>query len=397
MNTTSLNHFDLYQRQISLPDLGLIGQKALAESRVAIVGVGGLGCPVAQSLVRAGVGFLTLIDPDCVDVSNLHRQTLFGQADLGEAKVLAARRALKSFPSGVQIETKQVALDVSNARQLIADHHIVIDCVDNLSSRLALSDACVSEAVPCVYGAVYQWEGRVGIFCGADLPCYRCFHPPGVDAQTCDTCSEAGVIGAVPAIVGHAQALETIKYLTNIGTPTLGKLRISNFLTMESMELDVLPQSECGCGEMIPRKIQSSEVDNQNKVKTINAHTLKQWQGGAHEVCLLDVRTGEERSAGIIAGASPFGFEHLEAAAARNVPVVLYCHSGRRSQLYGSQLASMYPMLKLYSLEDGIQGWIDSESVAADAQVSQGQLRCESVSFKAHEYHPNQAEDGNVP
>ena len=207
-----------YSRQIALPQVGPEGQQKLAAARVLIVGLGGLGAPVALYLAAAGVGTLLLCDGDAVDASNLQRQVLFGENDVGQPKVTSAVAALKRLNSEIDIVPLANFVDAENVNSLVSNCDIVVDCTDNLPVRYLLNDACLAHGKPLVYGALHRFEGQVSVFCLPGAPCFRCYFPNEASAENAVTCQEAGVFGVLPGIVGSLQANEVLKLILRLGT-----------------------------------------------------------------------------------------------------------------------------------------------------------------------------------
>jgi molybdopterin/thiamine biosynthesis adenylyltransferase len=230
-----------YARHLVLREIGGPGQQRLKRARVLIVGAGGLGAPAALYLTAAGVGELTLVDPDFVALSNLQRQVLYVGDDEGRAKVEAAGARLVALNPNVRIARVEETLGPANARQLIAGHDLVLDGTDDFATRFAVNAACVAEGKPLVSGAIGRWSGQVGVFPGK--PCYRCLVseiPP--DAETC---SVVGVVGALAGVVGAMMALEAIKLITGAGEPLLGRLMIYDALDGETRTVRVSADPEC--------------------------------------------------------------------------------------------------------------------------------------------------------
>lgn len=213
MNPNELNR---YSRQLVLPQVGKTGQEKLEKARVLIVGLGGLGCPVALYLAAAGVGTLGLVEHDVVQLSNLHRQILYGDADIGEPKVRVASPRLQRVNPGLKIETFGEKLTMENAIGIGGSFDIVIDCTDNFAARYVINAYCTEYRKPNVFASLYRFEGFLTVFDSRlDAGCYRCLYPESSEAI--QNCSEAGVIGVLPGIMGSLQALETIKVITGAG------------------------------------------------------------------------------------------------------------------------------------------------------------------------------------
>lgn len=242
-----------YARQLPLPQVGLDGQRRLQQACVLVVGAGGLGAPVALYLAAAGVGRLRLVDDDRVELSNLHRQILHGDADVGRAKVDSARQRLLALNSTLAIEALPVRLDAGNAEALLQDADVVVDAADNFATRYALNDACIRLRKPLVYGAVQQFDGQVSVFDAGRqrgrAPCYRCLFPHPAPAALAPDCAQAGVLGVLPGIVGMLQATEVLKLLLGIGEPLIGRLLSIDALAMRFQDLRLPPDPHCtGCG-----------------------------------------------------------------------------------------------------------------------------------------------------
>ena len=211
-----------YSRQIMLPELDVTGQEKLLAARVLIVGLGGLGSPLAMYLAAAGVGSLVVCDYDAVDLSNLQRQIVHRNDALGEPKVDSARRTLRTLNPEVRVEALQERLTAGHLQTVVAGCDLVLDATDNFSTRYALNDACWQARKPLVSGAAIRWEGQVAVFDPrqAEAPCYRCLYPEGDDAAL--NCAENGVVAPLVGIIGSCQALEAIKLLTGVGESLAG-------------------------------------------------------------------------------------------------------------------------------------------------------------------------------
>lgn len=213
-----------YARQLTLPEVGEAGQTRLRDARVLIIGAGGLGSPAALYLAAAGVGHLAIVDHDTVDRSNLHRQILHRDASVGQAKVRSAQATLTALNPAIEIEPIEARVSADTAADLVAGYDLVIDGADNFTVRYAVNDACVESSVAMIYGAVERFTGQVGVFPAGGAPCYRCLFAEAPPAGAAPTCSEAGVLGAVPGLVGTIQALEALKYLIGMPETLAGRL-----------------------------------------------------------------------------------------------------------------------------------------------------------------------------
>lgn len=239
-----------YNRQIVLRNFDFDGQERLKSARALIVGLGGLGCAAAQYLAAAGVGHLSLLDFDTVSLSNLQRQTLHHDADIGQPKVNSARDSLSAINPHIDIATYDRALSGQDLHALIAAHDIVVDCTDNVEIRQQLNQGCFDHRTPLVSGAAIRMEGQVSVFTyQPNTPCYRCLSR--LFGDTTLSCVEAGVMAPLVGVIGALQAMETLKVLTRFGTPATGKLLMYDAMTCQfrDIKLAVSPQCEvCGQG-----------------------------------------------------------------------------------------------------------------------------------------------------
>ncbi len=234
-----------YSRQIMLPEIDIDGQEALLNARVLIVGLGGLGSPVALYLAAAGVGHLVLADFDEVDISNLQRQIAHQQTDVGRLKVASAADSIAALNDGIRVTQITTALA---GDELLEQAHLadaVVDCTDNFSIRFALNEACVKTKTPLISGAAIRLEGQVSVYDSRNLesPCYRCLYQEGEDAEM--TCSETGVIAPLVGMIGTTQALETLKVLTGFGRPLVGRLLILDAKNLEWRTMKLKRDPRC--------------------------------------------------------------------------------------------------------------------------------------------------------
>ena len=236
-----------YARHIVLPQVGGLGQRRLKEARIAIVGAGGIGSAVIPALAGAGVGTLTIIDSDAVDVANLHRQPLYRERDAGYSKAELAMQFVHRLNSLVDVRPMQERIDRENAPALIEGHDLVIDGSDNFATRLAVSDACVQLGIPLLSAAAIQFQGQVGLF--KAQPCYRCFVGDAFDTDDCDNCAELGVLGAMTATVGSFAALLAINRIVGVGEDQAGKLHLFDGEKLEWRAIRIPPDPKCRvCG-----------------------------------------------------------------------------------------------------------------------------------------------------
>ncbi len=238
---------DRYARHIVLPQVGGVGQKKLKAARIAVVGAGGIGSSVIPALAGAGVGQLTIIDDDAVELANLHRQPLFRERDAGYSKADLALQFVQRLNRHVTAKPVQQRIDCENAGGLLSDHDLVIDGSDNFATRLAVSDACVALGIPLLSAAAVQFQGQVGLFRGR--PCYRCFVGDAFDSDDCDNCAELGVLGALTATVGSFAALLAINAIVGIGPDQSGQLHLFDGEAMTWREIRIPADPTCrACG-----------------------------------------------------------------------------------------------------------------------------------------------------
>ncbi len=238
-----------YARQIVLPTIGRAGQEKLSQSRILMVGAGGLGSPAAFYLAAAGVGHICIVDNDTVDLSNLQRQILYKNHNIGESKVSSAKTTLNELNPSISIETHKDSITSSNIRNYLNNIDLVIDGTDNFTARYAISDACAEAGIPWVYGAVYRFEGQVSLFHASKIKqqsgCYRCLFPDAQTSVNAPNCTEAGVLGVAPGMIGIMQATEALKYLLGIGEPLRGRLLHVDLLSMRFHETKMAADPEC--------------------------------------------------------------------------------------------------------------------------------------------------------
>ncbi len=246
--TLSDDELDRYARHIVLPQVGGIGQQRLKAARVAIVGAGGIGTSVIPALAGAGIGHLTIIDGDRVELSNLQRQTIYNTGQIGMAKARLASHFVMARNPHVGVTSIDERIDTANSAELLAGHDLIIDGTDNFATRLAVSDTCVALGLPLLSAAAQQFQGQVALF--RAKPCYRCFVGDAFDADDCDTCAELGVLGALTATVGSFAALLAIRAITGIGNDPTGGLHLFDGLTLSWRQLKISADPTCrSCGQ----------------------------------------------------------------------------------------------------------------------------------------------------
>lgn len=253
--TLSDEQLDRYARHIVLREIGGEGQTKLLKAEVVVIGAGGIGSPAIQYLAAAGVGLLTIIDDDRVELANLQRQVLFGTRDVGAGKARLARRRVEALNPDVAVDFSARRIGAANARRFVEGADVVLDGSDNFATRLAVSDACTAARVPLVSAALGRFQAQVGTFRGweADRPCYRCFVGDAFDAEDCDNCAELGVLGAMAGVAGSLAALEVIRAITGLGEDPAGKLHIFDGLAPSMRTIRIAKDPACsGCGTAAP-------------------------------------------------------------------------------------------------------------------------------------------------
>src|SRR2546421_3671197 len=234
-----------YSRHLTLPEVGLEGQRRLKAASVLMIGTGGLGAPTGMYLAAAGVGRIGIVDFDVVEASNLQRQIIHGTADVGRPKVESARDRLQDINPHVEIETHETQLNSRNALRLFTNYDIIVDGTDNVPTRYLVNDACVLTGKPNVYGSIFRFEGQSSVFWAEKGPCYRCLYPEPPPPGMVPSCAEGGVLGILPGIIGCLQANEGVKLITGIGDPLIGRLVLFDALRMKFRELKLRKDPQC--------------------------------------------------------------------------------------------------------------------------------------------------------
>lgn len=269
-----------YARHLLIPEVGEAGQLCILGARVALIGAGGLGSPIAYYLAAAGVGTLMLFDDDVVERSNLQRQILHSETRIGQSKLRSTVETINALNPAVSLECHEVRLDTDNAQALLASAHLIIDGSDNLATRYVLNDAALALGVPLIYGAIFRFEGQVSVFWPqgpSGGPCYRCLFPEPPPAELTPSCAEAGVMGVLPGVIGTLMANEALKLLVGMGEPLTGRLVTFNALSTQFEELVIDADPECRwCGRQEEAgSIVSEETD------VIDKDPLVRYAGGS--------------------------------------------------------------------------------------------------------------------
>lgn len=347
-----------YIRQTALKEFGPNGQKKLMESRVLIVGAGGLGVPVLQYLNAMGVGTLGVVERDVVSMSNLHRQVLYTEGDIGELKLKAVFKKLKAQNSSTKLKGYDTFLMVSNALDIIKDYDIVIDASDNFPTRYLINDACVILNKPFVYGGLQGFEGQVSVFNYMGGPTYRCLFPDMPALDEIPNCNINGVLGVLPGIVGNLQALESVKMITGIGEVLTGKLLLYNALNQSIQKVNFGLQKN---NLNIKQLKDSYGFASASPLLEISAEELKVLINSQGTIQLIDVRTQEEYEAYKIPDSVHIPLNDLRDRfhdIDLEQPIYLICQSGKRSAIALEQLKSHFSEISLYSVRGGLNTYM---------------------------------------
>jgi len=347
-----------YSRHLSLPEIGREGQERLKASRVLVVGAGGLGCPAALYLAAAGIGTIGIIDPDCIELSNLQRQVLYRDSELGLSKVEVASARLKENNPNVTVETYRTALSPENAFEIIQRYDLVLDATDNFTARYLVNDACFFLRRPNVFASVSKFEGRLSVLCLPDGPCYRCLFPETPQDKILN-CAEEGILGAVPGVMGTLQALKALKLI--LGLEDSGhRLSIFNFLNIELKNI-VLPKNTqcplCGAHPTI-RKLESRALEC-HSVPEILPGDLQTFLEAEESVHLIDVREPEDFRTGKIPGSLSVPLNVIlsdTATLPQDKVLILICQRGQRSRI-GVQHLIEKGFRGTRSLRGGLSEW----------------------------------------
>ena len=370
---------DRYARHISLPDVGIEGQRLINKSRILVIGAGGLGSPVLLYLAAAGVGEIGIIDDDIVDLSNLQRQIIHAESNIGTSKVESAKAQILSINSTIKVTTWNTRLSPDNAQEILTGWDIVIDGTDNIPTRYLVDDICKLNQIPWIYGSIYRFEGQASVFNFEGGPCYRDLFPEPPPSNAIPSCAEGGVFGVLPGVIGSIQATEAIKIIINKGQSLSGKLLIydAESMTFKSLKysrnVDSKPNLEevrkmfedSGWCEKIPNG--DGEIDEPASTGNIMFHHLsvaeyQEKKANGWQPFLIDVRSNAEYQQKRVSF-TDLQVPHEEILTRVNdIPkdrdIILLCRSGMRSQMAAMFLAQDgYDSQKLYNLDGGIMAW----------------------------------------
>jgi sulfur-carrier protein adenylyltransferase/sulfurtransferase len=334
-----------YSRHLIIPDVGMAGQKRMKNAKVLVVGAGGLGSPALMYLAAAGIGTFGIVDFDVVEESNLQRQVIHGQSDVGRSKAESARDSVEEINPLVEVVLHTERLDSSNVMEIFAEYDLIVDGTDNFATRYLVNDACVLLGKPYVWGSIYRFDGQASVFWSEHGPCYRCLYPEPPPPGMVPSCAEGGVLGVLCASIGSIQVNEAIKIITGIGEPIVGRLMIYDALEMTYRSVKVRKDPECPlCGknptitELIDYEAfcgtVSEAATEATLGSTITAAELAAMQQRGDDFLLVDVREPAEWDIVRIPGATLIPKGDLPSRLAelpQNKPIVAYCKSGVRS------------------------------------------------------------------
>ncbi len=352
-----------YNRHLKLNEVGLTGQVKLKKAKVLVIGAGGLGCPILQYLTAAGVGFLSVIDDDIIEESNLQRQILFNSEDIGKQKSIVAVEKLAVQNPFITLKYYNERLTTKNALALFENYDIIVDGSDNFSTRYLINDACILANKPLVYGAIHKFEGQISVFNYKNGASYRCLFPSPPKENEVPNCSEIGVLGVLPGAIGVLQANEVLKIILGIGTVLSDELKILNLLENTSTTLKITKNKE-----QIERiKLKGLEKDynlfcgiTKNKnLKSITILDAKKKLSQS-EYIFLDVREEWEQPQIKELNALQIPLEQLDEMfeeIPKDKKVIVFCQTGGRSKQAILFLEQEYNFKNLHNLEDGILAW----------------------------------------
>ena len=362
----SSGEFARYSRHLIMPEVGLEGQARLKSSSVLIIGAGGLGTPSATYLAAAGVGRIGIVDFDVVEKSNLHRQVLYSEQDIGKSKADVAKAKLLEINPNVAVEVHKVKLDSSNALEILGRYDVIMDGTDNFPTRYLVNDACVLLGKPNVYASIFRFEGQASVFYAREGPCYRCLYPEPPPPGLVPSCAEGGVLGVLPGIMGSIQAAEAIDIVLGKGRPLIGRLLLFDALDMTFKELKLRKNPDCVvCGphpsikQLIDYEAFCGVEEGLAPEFEVTAKQLADLRARGGDVVLVDVREPWEYQINHISGSKLIPLGDLpkrlnELSTADNI--VVNCLSGQRSA-QATRLLNSMGFKKAKNLKGGIRAW----------------------------------------
>ena len=337
-----------YSRHLIIPDVAMAGQQRLMNAKVLCVGAGGLGSPALMYLAAAGVGTIGIVEFDTVDESNLQRQIIHGQSDIGKSKAQSAKEKISEINPFVNVITHEIRLDNSNVKEIFSQYDIIVDGTDNFATRYLVNDACVLLKKPYVWGSIYRFDGQASVFWAEYGPCYRCLYPEPPPPGMVPSCAEGGVLGVLCATIGSIQTTEAIKVITGVGEPLIGSLMIYDALEMSFKKMKVRKDPSCPlCGDnptqsdLLPDYdafcgVLSDAAEVAVKDSTISVTELASKIDANEGFYLVDVREPSEFEIVRIPGSHLIpkqGFLDgtVLATLPQDKPIILHCKSGVRS------------------------------------------------------------------
>jgi len=348
-----------YSRQTQLAGFGQEAQDKLTQAKVLVIGAGGLGVPVLQYLTGMGIGAIGIMDGDAISLSNLHRQVLYTEDEVGRLKADVATHKLSKLNTEVQLQSFPCYLTVANALDSIKNYDLVIDASDNFGTRYLVNDACVILGKPYIYGAVQQYEGHVSVFNYNGGPTYRCLYPTIPAAHEIPDCNTAGVLGVTPGIVGCQQALQAVKVITGIGETLSGYLQIFDFEHNDQYKIKLKAKPE---NLNITTLQNTYDVPNAATGGHLEVEELFKWYTDNKPFFLIDVRELKEFNEEHLEGSHHFPLstlsEHLTELPA-NIPLVTICQIGGRSAKAATVIADALPGSVVYNVVGGLETWFD--------------------------------------
>jgi len=375
--TLNAEEIKRYSRHLIMPEVGMDGQRRIKQGSVLCIGAGGLGSPAAMYLAAAGVGRIGIVDFDVVDYSNLQRQLLHTTNDVGRTKLESAKNKLNALNPHVQVDTYEEALSSDNAMRLFKGYDVILDGTDNFPTRYLVNDACVLMGIPNAYGSIFRFEGQASVFATKDGPCYRCLYPEPPPPGLVPSCAEGGVLGVLPGVIGVIQATESIKLLTGIGQPLIGRFLIYDALNMKFRELKLRKDPDCPvcgthptvtklidydqfCGIVQPAQDHSAGATV--SATEITPVELKKKLDAGETPFILDVREPNEYQINKIPGSTliPLGelprrYQELP----KDRQIVTQCKMGGRSAKAQDFLKTV-GFTDVLNLKGGILAWIDT-------------------------------------
>ena len=335
-----------YERQIELTEIGISGQQKLAEAKVLIIGIGGLGCPVMQNLAAAGVGKIGIVDGDVVDETNLHRQFLYGLSDCGRSKVEVASETVSKQNPEVEVVQYSDYFTKQNCLEIISDYQIIVDCSDNIPTRYLINDLAVEKGVPLIYASIHKFEGQLSVFNYQNGPTYRCLFPESETLDTIPNCNDSGVLGVLPNVIGAMQANEVLKIILGIGEVSSGKLVLYNSLYNSFQTIEI-----------------QKNINYVSKIKIVKRSISATDFFTNNNSLIIDIREDYEEP-------------KLDLESIKNVPlseldnflknvdkikkIILLCQHGNRSELATDYLIKK-GFVNTFHLQNGIESLVKNE------------------------------------